>query len=192
VVVSEESRAETRRSQSRATRVLAMVLGHIHVTSIALHVGIHGTWHAWAQVGWREAERFVQRSEKVIHGTAVLKLLLALGRHLTVTCLDAIFLHCQRAIHIVKFVVESTGVADRVSVMISSPKCRRARPAVRTTGARPSGCRIYQSSLRFDEGSVCSVHLVIKSTRVTQVVASTISSPQRCRRSTTIHTLSAF
>jgi hypothetical protein len=47
----------------------------------------------------------------------------------------------------------------------------------------------YQPSLGFDEGSVYTVHLMVKSTGVTQVVARTIPSPQWGGHRPTVHTL---
>jgi len=39
--------------------------------------------------------------------------------------------------------------------------------------------QLYQTSLRFDEGSVLSVDLVIETTRIAQILSSAVSSPQR-------------
>jgi len=50
----------------------------------------------------------------------------------------------------------------------------------------------YQASFRFDERSVLSVHFVIKTTRVAQVMTGTITTPQRCRRRSTVDALTTF
>lgn len=55
-----------------------------------------------------------------------------------------------------------------------------------------SVCGTYQSALGSDERSVLPIHLVIESTCITQIMTCAISSPQRSRRRSTIHTFASF
>ncbi len=50
----------------------------------------------------------------------------------------------------------------------------------------------YQSPFRFDEGPVLSVHFVVETAGVAQVVARAVSAPQRGRRGATVHTFAAL
>lgn len=50
----------------------------------------------------------------------------------------------------------------------------------------------YQASFRLDERSVLSVHLVVESASVAEVVTSAVSSPQRRRSCAAVHTLAAL
>lgn len=50
----------------------------------------------------------------------------------------------------------------------------------------------HQSSFGFNERSVLPVHLVIKSTGVTEVVSSTIATPKGCTCRSTVDTFPAF
>ena len=53
-------------------------------------------------------------------------------------------------------------------------------------------CWTYQSSLGFDERSVLSIHLIIETTSIAEIVTITISSPERCGGGTTVNTLSTL
>ena len=50
----------------------------------------------------------------------------------------------------------------------------------------------HQSSLGLDERPVLSVHLVVETTGVTEIVAVAVTSPQRGRGGATVDTLPAF
>lgn len=50
----------------------------------------------------------------------------------------------------------------------------------------------YQASFRLDEGSILAVHLVVKSAGVAEVVSGAVSSPQRRRCRSAIHTLATL
>lgn len=50
----------------------------------------------------------------------------------------------------------------------------------------------HQPAFGFDERSVLAVHLMVEAAGVAQVVSSAVTSPQRCRRCPTVHTLAAF
>ena len=50
----------------------------------------------------------------------------------------------------------------------------------------------HQSPLRLDERSVNAIHLVVQSTGITQVVARTISPPQRGGHSPAVNTLTTL
>lgn len=50
----------------------------------------------------------------------------------------------------------------------------------------------YQSSFRFYKRSVLSVHFVVETAGVTEIVTVSVSSPQRCRGSATIYTFSTL
>lgn len=102
--------------------------------------------------------------------------LFGFARHFSVSGLNSFFLHSQGSVNIVQLVVEPTGVTDGIAVGISPPQGGGGGLAVRAGRARPPGCR--QSSLGFDQGPVLSVHFVIESTGVTQVVPGAVSSPQ--------------
>lgn len=110
--------------------------------------------------------------------------------HFTVACLYSLLFHGQRPIHVMQFIVEAAGVAHWVSICITPPECGGGRLTVSTTGACSSGSR--QPAFGFDEWSVLAVHLVVKSTGVAQVVSSAVTSPQRCRRGSTVYTLAAL
>lgn len=110
--------------------------------------------------------------------------------HFAVACLYSFLLHGQRPVHIVQFIVEAAGVAHRVSICIAPPECGGGRLTVSTTGACSSGCR--QPAFRLDERSVLAIHLVVQPTGVAQVVSSAVTSPQRCRGSSTVYTLTAL
>lgn len=110
--------------------------------------------------------------------------------HFSVTCLYSLFFHGQRPVHVVQLIVEATGVAHWVSIGVAPPECGGGRLTVSTTGACSSGSR--QSAFGFDEGSVLAVHLVVKPTGITQVMSSAVTSPQRCRGGSAVHTLAAL
>lgn len=50
-------------------------------------------------------------------------------------------------------------------------------------------CLSYQSLLGSDQGSVLTVHLVVQSTGVTQIVTRAVPAPQRGRCGATVYTL---
>lgn len=50
----------------------------------------------------------------------------------------------------------------------------------------------YQPPLGLDERPVLPVHLVVQAAGVTQIVARTVSPPERGRRGAAVHTLSAL
>lgn len=56
----------------------------------------------------------------------------------------------------------------------------------------PAETDTYQSSFRFNEWSILTVHFVVEPAGVTQVMPSAVSSPERGGSSSTVHTLSAF
>lgn len=89
-----------------------------------------------------------------------------------------------------QFIVEAAGVAHRVPIRITPPECGGGRLTVSTTGACSSGCR--QPAFRLDQWSVLAIHLVVQPTGVAQVVSGAVTSPQRCRGSSTVYTLTAF
>lgn len=106
-------------------------------------------------------------------------LLFALGRKLPVPRLNSLLLHRQRPVHVVELVVESAGIAYWFSSLVPSPKCRRSGFAVRAARTR-SSCSTLQREASFwlDERPVLSVHLVVKTTSITEVVSSSIPPPQ--------------
>ena len=54
-------------------------------------------------------------------------------------------------------------------------------------------CNIaYKASLRLDQGTVKSVHLVVETTRVAQVVSSAVPSPKGRGNGATVDTFSTF
>ena len=124
-----------------------------------------------------------------------------------------------------QFVIKSTGVANRFSVMVPPPKSRLAGLAISTWGTfspwralnnqkynfNQNKCtqnisvfpwkarqkkyknkKTYQSSLWFNERTVLSVHFIIKTTSIAQVVSVSISSPKWCRCCSTINAFSTF
>lgn len=103
--------------------------------------------------------------------------------------------------YVVQFVVQSTGVADRFTVLIPPPQGGLRGLAVGTRGTFSSGCTLlrkrgftmrtevvrgwcencsYQSSFGLDQRPVLAVHLVIQATCVAKVVAVAIPAPERC------------
>lgn len=126
-------------------------------------------------------------SEKVGHSTSFF---LAFRRKFSVPRLNPILLHGEGAINIVQLVVESTGVTHGLTIGVPSPECGGCGLAVGTAGTlSPSG---RQSSLRFDERPVLSIHLVVETTGVTEVVTVTITSPQRSGRGSTVYTFTSL
>ena len=124
-----------------------------------------------------------------------------------ISCLNIFFLQCDRAIHFVQFVIQATSVANVFSVSISTPECRGVRVAIRTENAAFLHCRLkrrvrmfcvvrrrrrtYETSFRFDQRSILSVHLMIKSTGVAEIIAVAIASPERRGFRSAIDTFSA-
>ena len=112
--------------------------------------------------------------------------------------------------HVVQFVVESARVADRFSVVVPPPKGRGGGLAVGAYGALTAGCRLksnisinkifffiiqalsHRSPLWLHKGPVCSIHLVIESTGIAEVVPVPVPSPKGCRGRATVDTLSAL
>jgi hypothetical protein len=92
--------------------------------------------------------------------------------------------------HVVEFVVESAGVADGLSVLVASPEGRGGCLAVGAARPGPPGRALQtQSSFGFDERPVLSIHLVVKSARIAEVVSCSVASPQRRARRTAIDAL---
>ena len=50
----------------------------------------------------------------------------------------------------------------------------------------------HQSSLRLNKGTIGSIHLIIETTSIAEIVTITISSPERCGGGTTVNTLSTL
>lgn len=69
---------------------------------------------------------------EVIHAVLGLFALLGLAGHLPVPGLDALFLHGERSVDIVQFVVEAASVTHWISVRVSPPQCRGGRLTVST------------------------------------------------------------
>lgn len=90
--------------------------------------------------------------------------------------LDPLFLHSQRSRDPVEFHVEPTGVADRLSLCVSSPQGGGGGVTVGAGQAHPPRGR--QPSLGFDKRSVDAVHLMVQPAGVTQVVTGTVSPPE--------------
>lgn len=120
-------------------------------------------------------------------------LLLAFRRELPVSRLDALLFHRQRPVHVVQLVVEPASVADRLAGLVPPPESRGRRLAVGAAGARPSRRTLQrQAAFRLDEGSILTVHLVVKPTGVAEVVPGAVSSPKGCRRGAAIHALATL
>ena len=82
-------------------RVLAHLLAHVAHAAEPAAAPAHVSVHRRVQVrGAERVKRFgVERPEQIVH--AVLRpLLLGLRRHLSISCLDAIFLHCQWSVNL--------------------------------------------------------------------------------------------
>lgn len=75
-----------------------------------------------------------------------------------------------------EFVVESAGVTDGVPVSVTTPQSCGICAAVGATCSCSSGSR--QSPLGFDEGPILSVHFVVQTTGIAQIVTGPVSSPQ--------------
>lgn len=90
--------------------------------------------------------------------------------------LDPLLLHSQGSWYPMEFHVEATGVADRLSLCVSSPQGGGGGVTVSAGQAHPPRGR--QPPLRFDKRSVDAVHLVVQSAGVTQVVARAIPPPE--------------
>lgn len=89
-----------------------------------------------------------------------------------------------------EFIVESASVADGVSVAVASPQCCGVCPTVCATCSCSSGSR--QSPLGFNEGSILSVHFVVQTAGIAQIVAGPIPPPQRGGGSPTVDALPAL
>lgn len=86
-----------------------------------------------------------------------------------------------------EFVVESASVTDGVSVAVASPQGCGVCATVSATCSRSSGSR--QSPLGFDERSVLSVHFVVQTAGIAQIVAGPIPPPQGGGGSPTVDAL---
>lgn len=89
-----------------------------------------------------------------------------------------------------KLHVEPTGITDGLSLGVSAPECGCGRVAVGTREADATGSR--QPPLRFEQGPVDAVHLVIEPTGIAEVVPCAISPPQRGGHGPTVDTFSPF
>lgn len=111
----------------------------------------------------------------------------ALAGHFTVACLNAFLLHSQRSVHIVKLEIESASVTHGLSAGVASPQCGGAGLAVRTLSSY--SLTDDQSLFGSDERPVLSVHLLVQSAGIAEVVARSITPPQRGGSGPTVHTL---
>lgn len=161
-----------------------------HVSGVAERRQVtHG--HVTGQRGGAEGRVLVvQTFGKLLIAVAAPLVLFGFVGHFPVACLYSFLFHGQRPVHVVQFIVEAAGVAHWVSICIAPPKCSGGRLTVSTTGACSSGCR--QSAFGFDEWSVLAVHLVVKAAGVAQIVSGAVTSPQRRRSGSTVHTLTAL
>ena len=109
-----------------------------------------------------------------------------------------------------QLMIKPASVTDRLSVGVSPPECGGVRPAV--GAARPLALggglkrqqrstsrygqqfysQTYQATFGFDKGTVCSVHFIVKTTGITEIMAISISPPQWSGSGPAVDTLSAF
>ena len=107
-----------------------------------------------------------------------------------------------------KFVIEATGITHWLSVLISSPQSGRCCFTVCTICSFSPRRRLkchssfylknkenifliaYQSSLGLDKRPVLSVHFIIETTGIAEIVTIAVPPPQRCRGRPAVHTFS--
>lgn len=157
-----------------------------HVAGVAEGRDVTKRRHVSGEGGGVERAALGEVLQRIVHLFA----LFGFARHFSVSGLDPFLLHSQGSVNIVQLIVEPTGIADRVSIGISSPQSRSCGLTVCTGRTCPSCCR--QPSLGLDEGPVLSVHLVVEPAGVTQVMPGSVSSPERGGCRPTVHTLPAF
>lgn len=146
--------------------------GGQHVAGVAERGNVAQGRHVSGEGGGVERAALGEVLQRVVHLFA----LFGFARHFSVSGLDAFLLHSQGSVNIVQLVVQPAGIADRVSIGISSPESGRGGLTVCTGCTCPSCCR--QPSLGLNEGSVLSVHLVVEPAGVAQVMPRSIPSPQ--------------
>lgn len=124
-----------------------------------------------------------------IYRDVLLAFLVFVG-HFAVPCLNAILLHGKGSIHIMQLEVEATGIAHGLAIGVASPQGCGAGVTVGTLSS--STLADDQSLLWTDERPVLAVHFVVQSASIAEVVAGTISPPERGGSCTTVNTLSSL
>lgn len=115
---------------------------------------------------------------------------LRFGGKLAVSCLNIFLFKGSRPRHIMKFVVQSTSVAHRLPVRVSPPQSCGVSATIGTAGSLTLGGG--QPPFWFDKRSVGSIHFIIKTTSIAEVVTISISSPEGGGGGSTVDTLSTF
>lgn len=88
--------------------------------------------------------------------------------------------------HPVQLKVEAAGVAHGLALVVATPQCRRRRM---TVGAAQALAPIVgHLFVGLDRRPIHAVHLRVQATRVAQVVARSVSTPQRRRHCPAVHT----
>ena len=109
-----------------------------------------------------------------------------------------------------KFMIKTTSVANRLSVGVSSPQCGCVCPAIGAARALTFGRGLkmklgslkhsnnlgsistHQPSLRLHKGPIGSIHFIIETTSIAEIVTIAIPSPEWCRGRTAVHTLATL
>ena len=97
----------------------------------------------------------------------------------------------DRSVNTMNLVVETTSIADDAAAILDSPpeSCLTGS-TVGAAGVRPLLQVTVLARSLLHQRSVRSVHLVIETTSVAEIVARVISSPERSVGDTTVNTLS--
>lgn len=157
-----------------------------HVAGVAERGDVTQGRHMSGEGGRVEGAALGEVLQRVMHLFA----LFGFARHLPVSGLDAFLLHSQGSVNIVQLVVESTGIADRVSVSVPPPEGGGGGLTVGT--GCPCSPRCRQPSLGLDKGPVLSIHFMVESAGIAEIVPSTVSPPQWGGGGPAVHTLPAF
>ena len=110
-----------------------------------------------------------------------------------------------------QLMIKPASVTDRLSVGVSPPESGRVGPTVGAArslslggglnreqrGEHQYGLQLlsfstYQATFGFDKGTVCSVHFIVKTTGITEIMAISISPPQWSGSGPAVDTLSAL
>jgi len=89
-----------------------------------------------------------------------------------------------------QLMIKPASVTDRLSVGVSPPESGRVGPTV--GAARSLSLGGGQATFGFDKGTVCSVHFIVKTTGITEIMAISISPPQWSGSGPAVDTLSAL
>lgn len=152
----------------------------------------------WPTAGYRKgcyrssAEAFRRGSSSILRSGAADRRVGGLhgSLWLSLSSLNAVLLHGVRPVHAVQFEIKAARVANRLARSVSAPQRRHRRLTITARSAYSP--RSGQSPWLLHQGPIHSVHLVVETARVAQVVASTVSPPERSGNCPAIYALAAL